>query len=155
MNVKTYLEQHQVPFGVHQHRRTGDASHLAQAVHVPGKHVAKTVLLHVNHSYGDAVAVLPATSHVDFDRLSAMLGGAEVRLATEQDVALRCPDCEAGVLPPFGSLYGMRTLVDESLADDEIYFEGNSHDEAISISFADFRRLESPLMGHFAAPGVK
>lgn len=150
MNVKTYLQQHQIPFQILVHAPTGDASRLAQEVHCSGKHVAKTVLLHVNHSYGDAVAVVPASAKVDFTKVAAMLGGAEVRLATEQDVATRCPDCEMGVLPPFGSQYGMRTLVDESLAGDQIVFEGNTHAEAISMNFADFRRIESPLIGHIA-----
>jgi Ala-tRNA(Pro) deacylase len=150
MNVKTYLQEHQVPFQVLSHAHTGDAAHLAQALHCSGKHVAKTVLLHVNHGFGDAVAIVPANTIVDFTKASALLGGAEIRLATEQDVATRCPDCECGVLSPFGSQYGMKTIVDASLAGDAIVFEGNTHEEAICISFNDFRRLESPLVGHFA-----
>jgi Ala-tRNA(Pro) deacylase len=152
MNVQTYLKKHHVPFQVLSHERTGDAAHLAQALHCSGKRVAKAVLLHVNHGFGDTVAVLPANTIVDFARASALLGGADIRLATEQDVAARCPDCEAGVLSPFGSQYGMKTILDASLTGDAIVFEGNTHEEAICIGLGDFRRLESPLVGHFAIP---
>jgi Ala-tRNA(Pro) deacylase len=152
MNVRNYLAEHHVPFQVLSHRHTGDAAHLAHAVHCSGKHVAKTVLLHVNHGFGDAVAIVPANTIVDFAKVSALLGGAEIRLATEQDVATRCPDCECGVLSPFGSQYGMKTILDASLEGEAIVFEGNTHEEAICISFDDFRRLESPLVGHFAVP---
>lgn len=39
-------------------------------------------------------------------------GGAEVSLATETEIAERCPDCEFGVLPPFGSQYNLKTLAE-------------------------------------------
>ena len=77
-----------------------------------------------------------------------MLGGSEIRLATEKDVAVRCPDCERGVLPPLGSQYGMRTLVDESLTKDgDIVVEGNTRTEALRIKWEDFRWIENPLVG--------
>jgi prolyl-tRNA editing enzyme YbaK/EbsC (Cys-tRNA(Pro) deacylase) len=45
----------------------------------------------------------------------------------------------------------MKTIVDSKLAEDEyIWFEGNTHDEAIRMKFADFNRLEQPLVGPFA-----
>jgi len=152
MNIKSYLEQHHVPFQILSHAPTGDSAHLAQVLHCSGKHVAKTVLLHANHGFSSVVAIVPANAHVDFDMVSALLGGAEIRLATEEDVATRCPDCETGVLPPFGSHYGMKTIIDESLAGETIVFEGNTHEEAICMGYSDFRRLESPLVGHFANP---
>jgi Ala-tRNA(Pro) deacylase len=84
---------------------------------------------------------------------SAALGGAKLQLATETDVASHCPDCEVGVLPPFGSQYAMTTIVDESLANDaEIVFDGNRHDEAIRMKFDDFRQIEEPLIVNFARP---
>lgn len=150
MNVRDYLEAQKVPFKTIVHPPAYDASHLAKATHTPGQHVAKTVLLHVNHSYRDVVAIVPATAQVDLQKVGEIFGGAEVRLANEKDVAIHCPDCETGVLPPFGSQYGMRTLVDESLAHGEIVFEANTHNEAIGMKFADFRALEAPLVGPIA-----
>jgi Ala-tRNA(Pro) deacylase len=151
MNIKQFLTEKKVPFEVLAHDWTPDASRLAHAVHVPGRGVAKTVLLRVNHGYPDVVAVLPADLRVDPQKASQMLGGAEVKFGTEEDVAVHCPDCERGVLPPFGSEYGMHTIVDESLAaNDEILFEGNTHDEAIRVKWQDYHALENPLVGPFA-----
>ena len=151
MNIKSFLQEHQVPFEVLPHTRTGDAARLAHSLHVPGAHVAKTVLLKVNHGYRDVVAVLPANLRINPEQTSRMLGGAEVKFGNEEDVAVHCPDCDRGVLPPFGSQYGMRTMVDESLAQgDDITFEGNQHDEAIRMKWQDFCRLENPLVGQFA-----
>ena len=72
---------------------------MAQALHVPGREVAKTVLL---RSRGGpyVVAVLPATKSIDFKKASQALGGAPLELATELEIAEYCPDCEFGALPP-------------------------------------------------------
>jgi Ala-tRNA(Pro) deacylase len=151
MNIKAFLNEREIPFETLAHTRTGGASRLAGSVHVPGSHVAKTVLLRVNHGFRDVVAVLPANLRINPERASKLLGGAEIKFGNEEDVAIHCPDCERGVLPPFGSQYGMRTMVDQSLSQDEnIVFESNTHDEAIRVKWQDFCRLENPIVGPFA-----
>lgn len=147
MNIEKFLREHGIEFKVLPHQTAYDAQHVAQALHVPGRKVAKTVLLRANHRYGYLVAVLPATKRIDLEQLSKLLCGCQVELATEAEIAEHCPDCEFGVLPPFGSQYAMQTVVDESLANDnEIVIEGNTHNEAIRLNFNDFMRLEEPLI---------
>jgi Ala-tRNA(Pro) deacylase len=155
MNVKKFLTERRVPFDILTHEPTYDAQHMAQAVHVPGHEVAKTVLLRANHGYKYVVAILPATSMIDFAKASKDLGGTELALATELEMADICPDCEIGALPPFGSQYGLKTVVDESWAEDEwIVVEGNTHAEAVRMKFADFCDLEHPLVLPIATPAV-
>jgi Ala-tRNA(Pro) deacylase len=50
MKLQEYLKQHHVSFDVVTHPKTFDAQHLAQAVHVPGRNVAKDVLVRVDHA---------------------------------------------------------------------------------------------------------
>jgi Ala-tRNA(Pro) deacylase len=84
--------------------------------------------------------------------VSKLFGGSKVELATEFELQKHCPDCEFGVLPPFGSRYGAQTIVDTSLTEDEdIWFEGSTHEEAIRMKFAEFCRLEQPLIAPFGA----
>jgi len=156
MNVKEYLTRQHVPYEVVEHPIACNAQRLAQVLHIPGQNVAKTVLLRANHNYRGVIAVLPATAFVDLEKVSHALGGSQVELASEQEIGDHCPDCELGVLPPFGSQYEMLTLVDESLAkEDEITFEGNSHSEAICMKFADFKAVESPLVVPFSCKTPK
>lgn len=151
MNIQQFLERHRAAFEVVPHAEAFDASHIAQATATPGLEVAKAVLLRVNHGFRYVIAVLPSTHRVDIEALSRVLGGAEVQLATEAEVGERCPDCEFGVLSPFGSQYGAETLVDKSLTQDErIVFEGNTHHEAIRMKYADFCKLENPTVAEFA-----
>ncbi len=151
MKTTQLLEERQVPFEVVPHAEAFDALHLAQAVHTPGRDVAKTVLLRADHGFRYIVAVLPSTHRIDFEALSKALGGAEVQLATEAEIAERCPDCEFGVLPPFGSQYAAETVVDASLTEDEqIVFEGSTHCEAIRMKYKDFYETEHPCVATFA-----
>ncbi len=150
MRVLDYLRGKDVEFEVIPHPETFDAMRMAESLHVSGRAVAKTVLLRADHGYSYVVAVLPANKTVDFSRVSKALGGSQVELATELEIKQHCPDCEIGALPPFGSPYGMKTVVDESLTEDEeIYFEGDTHHEAIRMRFEDFRQLENPLLISF------
>ncbi|HVT30562.1 MAG TPA: YbaK/EbsC family protein [Lacipirellulaceae bacterium] len=150
MNVTKYLEQAQYEFVRVPHRPTYGAQHLAHELHVSGAEVAKTVLLRANGDYTFIVAVLPANRQIDLQAASKLFGGAKMQLATEVDIAQHCPDCDFGVLPPFGSKYGMKTIVDSSLAKDEdIWFEGNTHDEAIRMKFVEYCKLEQPLIAPF------
>jgi Ala-tRNA(Pro) deacylase len=147
MKVLEYLNQRHVPYELLGHQPTYDAQHMAHALHVKGATVAKTVLLIANHGYRFLVAIVPATRKIDFDVASRSLGHSQLRLATEVEVNEVCPDCEPGVLLPFGSQYGVLTVVDSALEKvDEIVFEGSTHHEAIRMKFADFCRLESPLI---------
>jgi Ala-tRNA(Pro) deacylase len=151
MNVAKFLETGHYKFERVPHPPTYSAQRLAHELHVSGREVAKTVLLRANGGYQYVVAVLPASQQIDFQKVSKLFGGAKIELATEFDMAAHCPDCDFGVLPPFGSRYGMKTIVDSRLADDEsIWFEGNTHDEAIRMTFEEFRRLEQPIIASFA-----
>jgi len=152
MKLQDYLSQKQVPFEVLTHPATFDSQHMAHELHVSGHEVAKTVLLRWDGRSQYAVAVLPASKNIDLEKAGRALGGASAELASEIEMHEKCPDCELGVLPPFGSCYGVVTLADESLgAHKQIVFEGDSHQESLRINYEDFFRLEHPLVAAIAS----
>jgi Ala-tRNA(Pro) deacylase len=119
----------------------------AKFLHVPGRHVVKSVLLDVPHDY--AVAVLPAPERIDLTAVAAYLGGP-VRLASEAQIAELFRDCERGALTPFGRLYGLSTLLEQSIPlEAAIVFESQQHALAIRMRCCDFVRLEQPLRFSF------
>ena len=149
MKVEELLRQNGVWFEAIPHRTTFTAQRTAEAVHVTGDEVAKTVVLKADDRY--VLAVLQATRNVDLERARTALGVKATRLATERELATLFPDCELGALPPFGSRYGLTTLVDEPLTHDaQVVIEGNSHDMAIRMNYADFARLERPRVAAFS-----
>jgi len=143
MNIHRFLHQRSVPHQMMQHTPAYSAARVAHAVHVCGDAVAKAVLLKVDGRY--VLSVLPSTYYVYPELVRSALDARHVALATEEECSRIFPDCEVGALPPFGSLYGLRTVVDSSLTEDEeIVFEGNTHHEAIRMSYSDYTRLERP-----------
>lgn len=148
MKIDEFLTSRQVPFTRLPHRPAYTANRVAQTLHVPGQEMAKSVLVRTPH--GHVLAVLPATHRVDLDRLRLDLDEREAELATESEMEQLFQDCERGAIPPFGSLYQLTTVVDESLtADDEIVFESQNHEEAIRMAYRDYEAVEHPRVGHF------
>lgn len=151
MNVVEYLEQKGVSFERVCHKATRGAQQLASGLHLLERQVAKTVLLRADGDYMHIVAIVPADKEVDLNRVSKVFGGSQITLASKAEISECCPHCEYGVLPPFGSRYGMKTIVDDDLAhNEEIVFEGSSHDEAIRMRFDEFQRLECPIIAIIA-----
>ena len=149
MKLDELLTNRHIAFQRLPHRRAYTANRMAEALHVKGREVAKSVL--VRAGSGHVLAVLPATHHVDLDLLGEDLGGERVELASEEEMDRLFPDCERGVLPPFGSLYQVPTIMDDSLAEDEtIVFEVRDHEQAIRMSLHDYESIEHPRRGHFA-----
>ena len=150
--IVDFLEKHDVPYERHSHRRACTAQELAAAMHVPGRRVAKSVIVKA----GDRIwmAVLPASEVVDGELLAGVLGAPSVRLLDEEEFERFFPGCEAGAEPPFGSLFGLPVVVDSTLAESErIVFRAGSHEEAIEIRYEEFRRLErDPKTGTFGRP---
>ena len=153
MRVSAFLSEHHVPFETIVHPPAYSAQKRAKALHYPGRQVAKSVLLVGPH--GKLLAVLPATHQLDTERLSELLG-APFRLADPSEVSEVFPDCEWGAVPPFGRLYGLPTIMDESLdPEDWIIFEGHTHAEAIRLRGRDFQILEQPRRLAFARPRLR
>jgi len=149
MRLDDLLVSRHIPFQRLPHRRTYTANRMAQALRVKGREVAKTVLLRTGQ--GHILAVLPATHQIDLEQLREELGDPRIELAAEEEMDRLFPDCERGAVPPFGSLYQVPTIMDDSLAEDEnIVFEGPDHEQAIRISLQDYETIEHPRHGHFA-----
>jgi Ala-tRNA(Pro) deacylase len=148
IRLRNYLDNEKVRYVHETHRTAYTAQEVAQEEHVPGKMVAKTVVVKVDDGF--ALAVLPATARANLARLKSALGAKEVRLATELEFTGMFPDCEVGAMPPFGNLYGLPVYVDAALTQDkEIVFNAGTHQDTIRMRYADFERLAMPKIFAF------
>jgi Ala-tRNA(Pro) deacylase len=143
-----FLNQNQVRYEVIHHPEAFTAQELAAIEHVKGKQHAKVVMVKSN---GDLLmTVLPADHRIDLEKLDR-LTGHPTSLAAEPDFKDKFPDCATGAMPPFGHLYNVRTLMDQSLADDDtIVFEAGTHTDAIKMRGKDFARIARSELADFA-----
>jgi Ala-tRNA(Pro) deacylase len=147
--LKQFLDRNKVKYIAISHSPSYTAQEIAASAHVPGREMAKTVIVKVDGKM--AMAVLPAPAKVDFKLLKQGLGAKSVELATEQEFADSFPECEPGAMPPFGNLYDMDVFVAKKLAEDEeIAFNAGSHTELIKLAYRDFEKLVKPKVLVFA-----
>lgn len=125
------------------HRRDFKATQTALDTHTPQAEFAKTIFIWVDGK--PAMAVLPASKHLAPSKLRRALGAKQVRVASESDAKTLCGDCEAGAAPPFGVLYDLPVYASRALEDDDqITFNGGTHEQAFRMAFADWVRLAKP-----------
>jgi Ala-tRNA(Pro) deacylase len=131
------------------HSTAYTAQEVAQLQHVPGKMVAKVVM--VKKENGTPVMlVLPASHKVDFTHLGEVLG-TRTELEQEREFRDLFAGCETGAEPPFGNLFNLETVVDSSLAqDEEIVFNAGSHWQTVRMRYGDYARLVRPRVAQFA-----
>ena len=147
--LERYLRENQVPFDVQHHPRAVPAQEVAASEHVPGRMLAKTVMVLADGQL--VMLALPAPYQVDLEKVIALLGAEELRLAEEEEFGDTFPDCEVGAMPPFGNLYGVPVYVEEALAEDEqIVFRAGTHTDTMSVRYEDFERLVEPTVAEYA-----
>jgi Ala-tRNA(Pro) deacylase len=144
-----FLEERHVRYVNVTHSTAFTAQDVAQSAHISGKEMAKTVIVWMDGVM--AMAVLPASSMIDFNKLKEISGAASVELASETEFKDRFSECEVGAMPPFGALFGIRAFVDKSLsADQEIAFNAGTHRELIRMRYEDYEALAKPVLGSFS-----
>ena len=147
--LEVYLREHQVPFQLQHHTQAFSAQKIAASEHIPGKMVAKTVIVRADDHM--IALVLPSTYLVDLKKIQAALGAGEIRLAHEAEFVATFPDCEVGTMPPFGNLYGIPVYVEKRLSEEEtMVFPVGTYTETMSLTYADFERLVHPTVVAFA-----
>jgi Ala-tRNA(Pro) deacylase len=137
--VSEYLAEQGADFDIIRHPHSSTSSESAQLAHVPGTRIAKSVVLGDERGY--LLAVLPASARVDLGELHRQTN-RNLGLASEYELGALFDDCEPGAVPPFGSVYNMETIVDESLAEQsDIYFEAGDHERLVHVSAETFENL--------------
>lgn len=149
--LREFLDSHAVRYFVVSHSPAYTAQEIAASAHVPGKELAKTVIVTIAGKM--AMVVLPASRQLDFNLLRELSGTQEVELASEKEFVDLFPECEIGAMPPFGNLYGIDVYVSEELEDDDdIAFNAGAHTELLRLSYDSYKRLVHPKVAKLSLP---
>jgi Ala-tRNA(Pro) deacylase len=147
--LKDYFDQNQVSYEAGFHQEVFTAQEIAAAQHVPGKEMAKVVMVKADGKM--MMLVLPASYQVDMKKLKKVLKCKKASMAKEKEFEELFPDCEVGAMPPFGNLYNLEVWVDQVLTEDaSIVFQAGNHIDTVRIRYSDYARLVSPKIGDFS-----
>ena len=151
MNLRSYLDSQHVHYDWSHHDTAYTAQELAMKENISGKRVVKPVLVQADGQY--LLCALPAASYVDLDRLRSELHALDAKLANEPELNQIFTDCELGAEPPIGSLFGLPTIMDDSLEKlDQVIFQAGTHQDAVRMSLDDYRRVTQPKIASFGRP---
>jgi Ala-tRNA(Pro) deacylase len=96
---------------------------------------AKAML--VKGKAGLVLAVLAGDRKVDWKLLAPLVGGKGARFANDEELQA-ATGLSKGAVPPFGGLFGLRTVYDESLLEVEtVNFNAGTHTDSISMRRED------------------
>jgi Ala-tRNA(Pro) deacylase len=147
--LEEFLDGKKIKYTTVKHSEVYTAQEIAASAHIPGRQLAKTVMVKIDGEI--AMAVLPAPYKVDFKSLKKGAGAKKVQLASEDEFKGLFPDCEIGAMPPFGNLYQIDVFADESLAEEiEIAFCAGTHSQLIKLAYKDFVKQVKPKVIHFS-----
>ncbi|PTM92774.1 aminoacyl-tRNA deacylase [Mycoplana dimorpha] len=137
--LQDYIDREGIAYDTVPHHRTATTSQSAQAAHVPGSRLAKTVVVH--HEAGYVLAVVPSTHRIELTTLQEVMN-RRLGLASEDEVSTLFSDCDEGAAPPVGMAYNVPVIMDESLGNaNDVYFEGGDHRTLVHVSGSNFRTL--------------
>lgn len=149
--LKTFLDENGIEYEIIPHPTVYTSAGLGAVTHIPGKEIAKTVLVNVDGLL--AMVVLPGSKHVNLRALKSQLGASKLGIAAEEEFAHVFPDCEVGAMPPFGNLYGLPVYVDHVLThDSEIAFNAGTHRELLRLRYKDFEQVTNPVVVKVSMP---
>jgi Ala-tRNA(Pro) deacylase len=98
------------------------------------------------------LAVMPADLGLAGTKFRKLIGSRRLRFATEDELR-DLTGLAPGSVPPFGSLFGLKTICDERLADNErIVFSAGSHTVSLQMSYADYVEFENPRIAAITKP---
>lgn len=103
---------------------------------------------------GFVLFVMPADRKLDSKQVRKNLGFRELRFATREEVFV-LTGVQPGAIPPFGSLFGLKTYCDRALGNNEkINFNPGEHTATLEMGYEDYVRVEGPELAEITVlPG--
>ena len=147
-----FLDNNSVKYVTINHSLAYTSQEVAASAHVNGSEFAKTVIVKVDDRL--VMVVLPANKRVNLDAIKSKTGAKTISVATENEFQRKFKGCELGAMPPFGNLFDMDVLVDDSLSNvRHITFNAGTHLELVKLAFKDFNKLVHPTIEHISQSG--
>jgi Ala-tRNA(Pro) deacylase len=146
--VEELLKRHDVAFDVLHHEPVYTSQQAAEVRGTPLASGAKALVCKGDDRF--VMFVLPADRKLANKAIRGALGWRKLRFATPEEV-LTLTGLTPGSIPPFGSLFDLPTYCDARLGENEkINFNAGDHSISVSMPYAEYVRVEDPMLGQFA-----
>ena len=146
--IERLLKGHGVAFDVLRHEPVYTSE---EAAAIRGTRLASGAKALVCKAEGQFVMfVLPADRKLASKEVRRARRWRKLRFAGREEVE-QLTGLSPGSIPPFGSLFGLPTLCDERLGENEtINFNAGDHTISVSMRYDDYVQVESPELDVFS-----
>jgi len=147
--IEELLNARGVAFDVLRHEPVYTSEQAAAIRGTPLASGAKALVCKADDRF--VMFVIPADRRLASREVRRARGWRKLRFADRDEVE-RLTGLEPGSIPPFGSLFGLPTLCDDRLGENEtINFNAGDHRVSVSMRYDDYVRVESPELDTFAS----
>lgn len=154
--LKNLLESHNIPYRYFEHEPVCTSKEAAKVR--PGyslKQGAKALVVKVyaknatlNKSVNDlefVMLVIPGDAKFSSRKVKGLLNAKDVQFASQEEIKEITNGVQVGGIPPFGSLFGIKTYVDKNVFQNQtIIFNAGDKRVSIAISVDDYVKVENP-----------
>ena len=139
-----WLTQCGVPFTALRHEPVFTSEQAAAVRGTPLASGAKALVVKADDGF--LMLVLPADRKLDSRKARAALAVKSLRFAAREEVE-QITGLQPGSIPPFGSLFGLRTYCDPDLsANESINFNAGDHAISVQMAYTDYLAVEKPTL---------
>ena len=147
--IEELLNARGVAFEVLRHEQVYTSEEAAEIRGTPLASGAKALVCKADGRF--VMFVIPADRKLASREVRRARRWRKLRFA-DRDEVKGLTGLEPGSIPPFGSLFGLPTLCDERLGENEtINFNAGDHSISVSMQYEDYVRVESPEVDTFAS----
>ncbi len=146
--IRDLFARHGIPFEVLRHEPVYTSQQAAEVRGTPLASGAKALVCRGDDRF--VMFVIPADRKLASGEARRAQGFRKLRFASREEVE-QLTGLQPGAIPPFGSLFGLTTLCDRRLGENQlINFNAGDHRISVSMRYEDYLRAEQPQLGTFA-----
>lgn len=143
--IINFLEKAKIKYEPLNHRTVYTAYDKAQTLKIPQSLVGKTLIMKIDKIL--VLVLIPANKILDKNKFKKFSKGKKIDFARESLIKSKIKGAKVGAVPPFGSLWKLKTFVDRSLIKQaKIIINGGNYQCSIRIKSGDFKKLIPDLL---------
>lgn len=149
--IKNLLTEHKVWFETFEHEPVTTSEEAAN-VRTGGytiKQGAKALILRIkqNGTTKFVMAVLPGDQKFSKQKIQHIFNSKDLRFATVEEISEITDGVQIGGVPPFGNLFGLEVVADESLfINEKIIFNAGDRRYSIAMKSEDYKKVVNPTV---------
>lgn len=146
--LKQHFTDKDVTFHEIQHEPGASAEDYHKAVGCRYEQQAKCLLIKIYTDSGDRFVILtiPAQKRADLEQVKTLMNAKKARMATREELK-EVTGCDYGEVPPTGSVFGIKLLMDKDLLNEqEIFMNAGRVDVSFVINPKDLQKAEEPIL---------